>query len=154
MLELFIRPKAHLNRIKWAHVVLMCAPRGVIQRAFSLVREDVKIPTYKPHTNHKRSSVRSHTLAQTSICDLAHSLCWRPLTDLGHISSVTYVCHPLWFVCGHRKGILKSPLYNNTTTEETKATKLQKKEEFRAHQKKEETVQFTPRPHTKHRVHS
>ena len=32
------------------------------------------------------------------------------LTDLGHISSVTYVCHPLWFVCGHRKGILTSPL--------------------------------------------
>ena len=75
-----------------------------------LVREDVKIPTYKPHTNHKRSSVRSHTLAPTSICDLSHRLCWRPLTDLGHISSVTYVCHPLWFVCGHRKGILTSPL--------------------------------------------
>ena len=53
----------------------------------------------------------SHTLAPTTICDLSHSLCWRPLTDLGHIlSSVTYVCHPLWFVCGHRKGILTSPL--------------------------------------------
>ena len=74
------------------------------------IREDVKIPTYKPHTNHKRSSVRSHILAPTTICDLSHSLCWRPLTDLGHISSVTYVCHPLWFVCGHRKGILTSPL--------------------------------------------
>ena len=73
-------------------------------------REDVKIPTYKPHTNHKRSSVRSHTLAPTSICDLSHSVCRSPLTDLGHISSVTYVCHPLWFVCGHRKGILTSPL--------------------------------------------
>ena len=58
-----------------------------------------------PHTNHKRSSVRSHTLAPTSICDLSHSLCWSPLTDLGHISLVTFVCHPLWFVCGHRKGI-------------------------------------------------
>ena len=54
--------------------------------------------------------MRSHTLAPTSICDLSHSLCWRPLTDLGHISSVTYVCHPLWFVCGHRKEILTSPL--------------------------------------------
>ena len=75
------------------------------------VREDVKIPTYKPHTNHKRSSVRSHTLAPASICDLPHSLCWSPLTDLGHISSVTYVCHPLWFVCGHRKEILTSPQY-------------------------------------------
>ena len=63
-----------------------------------------------PHTNHKRSSVRSHTLAPTTICDLSHSLCWSLLTDLGHISSVTYVCHPLWFVCGHRKGILTSPL--------------------------------------------
>ena len=74
------------------------------------IRGDVKIPAYKPHTNHKRSSVRSHTLAPTSICDLSHSLCWIPLTDLGHIGSVTYVCHPLWFVCGHRKGILTSPL--------------------------------------------
>ena len=63
-----------------------------------------------PHTNHKRSAVRSHTLAPTSICDLSHSLCWSPLTDLGPISSVSYVCHPLWFVCGHRKGILMSPL--------------------------------------------
>ena len=67
------------------------------------LREDVKIPTSKPHTNHKRSSVRSHTLAPTTICDLSHSLCWRPLTDLGHINSVTNVCHPLWFVCGHRE---------------------------------------------------
>ena len=74
------------------------------------IREDVKISTYKPHTNHKRSSVRSHTLAPTTICDLSHSVCWSPLTDLGHINSVTYVCHPLWFVCGHRKGILTSPL--------------------------------------------
>ena len=74
------------------------------------IRGDIKIPTYKPHTNHKRSSVRSHTLAPTTICDLSHSVCWSPLTDLGHISSVTYVCHPLWFVCGHRKGILMSPL--------------------------------------------
>ena len=78
------------------------------------IRENVKIPKYKPHTNHKMSSVRSHTLAPTSICDLSHSLCWRPLTDLGHISSVTYVCHPLWFVCGHRKGILTSPLSSQT----------------------------------------
>ena len=76
----------------------------------TVIGEDVKIPTYKPLTNHKRSSVRSHTLAPTTICGLSHSLCWRPLTDLGHISSVTYVCHPLWFVCGHRKGILTSPL--------------------------------------------
>ena len=76
------------------------------------VRGNVKIPTYRPHTNHKRSSVRSHTLAPTTICDFSHSLCWSPLTDLGHISSVTYVCHPLWFVCGHRKGILTSPLMN------------------------------------------
>ena len=75
------------------------------------IREDVKIPTYKPHTNHKRSSVRSHTLAQTSICDLSHSLCWRPLINLGHIISVTHICHPLWFVCGHRKDIFGiSPL--------------------------------------------
>ena len=63
-----------------------------------------------PHTNHKRSSVRSHTLAPTSICGLSHSVCGSPLTDLGHINSVTYVCHPLWVVCGHRKGILMSPL--------------------------------------------
>ena len=74
------------------------------------IRGDVKILTFKPDINHKRSSVRSHTLAPTSICDLSHSLCWSPLTDLGHISSVTYACHPLWFVCGHRKGILTSPL--------------------------------------------
>ena len=74
------------------------------------LREDVKIPTYKPHTNHKKPSVSSHNLAPTSICDLSHSVCWSPLTDLGHISSVTYVCHPLWFVCGHRKRILTSPL--------------------------------------------
>ena len=52
----------------------------------------------------------SHTLAPTTICDLSHSVCGSPLTDLGHISSVTYVCHPLWFVCGHRNGILTSPL--------------------------------------------
>ena len=84
----------------------------VASRAPSL-RGDVNIPTYKPHTNHKRSSVRSHTLAPTSICDLSNSLCWSPLTDLGHISSVTYVCHPLWFVCGHRKGFLTSPLRNS-----------------------------------------
>ena len=71
---------------------------------------DVTIPTYKPHTNYKKPSVRSHTLAPTTICDLTHSVCGSPLTDLGHISSVTYVCHPLWFVCGHRKGILTSPL--------------------------------------------
>ena len=77
---------------------------------FFEVRGDVKIPKYKPHTNHRRSSVRSHTLTPTIICDLSNSLCWSPLTDLGHISSVTYICHPLWFVCGHRKGILTSPL--------------------------------------------
>ena len=52
----------------------------------------------------------SHTLSPITICDLSHSVCGSPLTDLGHISSVTYVCHPLWFVCGHRKGILMSPL--------------------------------------------
>ena len=52
----------------------------------------------------------SHTLAPTTICDLSHSICRSPLTDLGHISSVTYDCHPLWFVGGHRKGILTSPL--------------------------------------------
>ena len=82
---------------------------GVIVNRLIYLREDVKIPTYKPHTNHKRSSVRSHTLAPTSICDFSHSLYWSPLTHLGHINSVTYVCHPLWFVCGHRKGILTSP---------------------------------------------
>ena len=54
--------------------------------------------------------MRSHTLAPTTICDLSHSACRSRLTDLGHISSVTYVCHPLWFVCDHRKGILTSPL--------------------------------------------
>ena len=51
----------------------------------------------------------SHTLAPTPICDLSHSVCGSTLTDLGHIFSVTYVCHPLWFVGGHRKGILTSP---------------------------------------------
>ena len=75
-----------------------------------LIRGDVKISTYKPHTNHKKPSVSSHTLAPTTICDPSHSVCGSPLTDPGHISSVTYVCHPLWFVCGHRKGILTSPL--------------------------------------------
>ena len=75
-----------------------------------LLREDVKIPTYKPHTNHKKPSVSSYTLAPTTSCDLQHSICRSPLTDLGHISSVTYICHPLWFVCGHRKGILTSSL--------------------------------------------
>ena len=78
-------------------------------RQYLAVRDDIKMPTYKPYTNHKRSSVRSHTLTPTTICDFSHSLCWSPLTDLGHINSVTYVCHPLWFVCGHRKGILTSP---------------------------------------------
>ena len=73
-------------------------------------RGDVKIPTYKQHTDHKKPSVCSHTLAPTTICDLSHSVCWSPLTDLGHISSFTYACHPLWFICGHRKGILTSPL--------------------------------------------
>ena len=74
------------------------------------IRGDVKIPTYRPHTNHKKPSVSSHTLAPTTICDLSHSDYGSPLRDLGHISSVTYICHPLWFVCGHRKGILTSPL--------------------------------------------
>ena len=74
------------------------------------LRGDVKIPTYKPPTNHKKPSVSSHTLAPTTICGLSHSVGCGPLTDLGHISSVTYVCHSLWFVCGHRKGILTSPL--------------------------------------------
>ena len=82
--------------------------RGSVITNVGYFRENVL--TYKPHTNHKRSSVRSHNLAPTSICGLSQSLCWSPLTDLGHISSVTYVCHPLWFVCGHRKGILMSPL--------------------------------------------
>ena len=59
---------------------------------------DVKILRYKPHTNHKKQSVSSHTLAPTTICDLSHSVCRSPLTDLGHINSVTYVCLPLWFV--------------------------------------------------------
>ena len=63
-----------------------------------------------PDTNHKKPSVSLHTLAPTTIWDLSHSVCGSPQTDLGHISSVTYVCHPLWFVCGHRKGILMSPL--------------------------------------------
>ena len=76
----------------------------------AMVRGDVKIPTDEPYTNHKKPSVSSHTLAQTTICDLSHCVCGSPLTDLGHISSVTYVCHPLWFVFGHRKGILTSPL--------------------------------------------
>ena len=71
----------------------------------------IKIPTYKPHTNHKKPSVSSHTLAPTTICDLSHSVCGSPLTDLGHISLVTFVSYPLWFVCGHRKGILTSPQY-------------------------------------------
>ena len=73
-----------------------------------------------PHTNHIQTtkshhSVSSHTLVPTSICDLSHSVCRSPLTDLGHISSVTYICHPLWFVCGHRKGILTSPLMHPST---------------------------------------
>ena len=55
------------------------------------LRGDVKIPTYKPPTNHKKPSVSSHTLAPTTICDLSHSVGCSPLTDLGHISSVTYV---------------------------------------------------------------
>ena len=76
----------------------------------AMVRGDVKIPTYEPHTNHKRSSVSSHTFAPTTTCDHSHSVCGSPLTDLGHISSVTYVCHPLWFGCDHIKGILTSPL--------------------------------------------
>ena len=33
----------------------------------------------------------SHTLAPTNICDVSHSVCRSPLTDLGHISSVTFV---------------------------------------------------------------
>ena len=93
--------KEHLEHQRWASFLFYF---------LKIIGEDVKIPTYQRHTNHKRSSVRSHTLAQTSICDLSHSLCWSPLTDLGHKSSVAYVCHPLWFVCGHRKGILTSPL--------------------------------------------
>ena len=74
------------------------------------VRGDIKIPTCKPHTNHKKPYASSHTLAPTTICDLSHSVCGSPLPDLGHISSVTYVCHHLWFVCGHRKKIMTSPL--------------------------------------------
>ena len=87
-----------------------CSAGLTADRSAIYLRGDVKIPTYKPHTNHKKPSVSSHTLAPTTICDLSHSVCWSPLTDLGHISSVTYVCHPLWFVCGHRKGSLTSPL--------------------------------------------
>ena len=71
---------------------------------------DISIPTYKHHTNHKKPSVSSHTLAQITTCDFSHSACRSPLTDLGHRSSVTYVCHTLWIVGGHRKGILTSPL--------------------------------------------
>ena len=78
------------------------------------IRGDVKIPTYKPHTNHKKPSVSSHTLAPTTICDLSHSLCWSPLTDLGHISSVTYNCHPLWFVCGHRIPLIPIKYFRTT----------------------------------------
>ena len=85
-------------------------PLGPPRLVSKMLRGNVKILTYKPHTNHKRSSVSSHTFAPTTICDLSHRVCGSPLTDLGHISSVTYVCHPLWFVCGHRKGILTSPL--------------------------------------------
>ena len=60
------------------------------------------------------SHIQTTYKPQKAICDLSHSLCWSPLTDLGHISSVTYVCHPLWFVCGHRKEeILMSPLSTN-----------------------------------------
>ena len=82
----------------------------IIHLTSETLRGDVRIHTYKPHTNHKKPSVRSHTLASTTTCDLSHSVCGSPLTDLGDISSVTYVCHPLWFVGGHRKGILTSPL--------------------------------------------
>ena len=81
-------------------------------KAYRPIRGDVKIPTYKPHTNHKKPSVSSHTLATTTICDLSHSVCRSPLTDMGNISSVTYVCHPLWFVCGHREIILTFPPYS------------------------------------------
>ena len=95
------------------HLGIYGALGGLQSESNFYFRGDVKIPTYKPHTNHKKPSVRSHTLAPTSICDLSHSICGSQLTDLGHISSVTYVCHPLWFVCGHRKGILTSPLTNN-----------------------------------------
>ena len=91
-----------LSNITFKCTALSCQGRHV--------RGDVKIPTYKPHTNHKKPSVSSHTLAPTTICDLSHSICGSPLTDLGHISSVTYGCHPLWVVCGYRKGILTSPL--------------------------------------------
>ena len=41
-------------------------PTGNLEDYY-LIKEDIKIPTYKPPTNHKRSSVRSHTLAPTSI---------------------------------------------------------------------------------------
>ena len=74
------------------------------------IRGDVKIPTYKPHTNHKKPSVSSHTLVPTSICDLSHSVGWGPLTDLGHIYKLSHLpLSSLWFVCGHRKGISTSP---------------------------------------------
>ena len=93
-----------------AHRTLGLTPAGAICHSNLYLWRDFKIPTYKPHTNHKKPSVSSHTLAPTTICDLTHSICRSPLTDLGHKSSVTYVCHPLGFVCGHRKGILTSPL--------------------------------------------
>ena len=79
------------------------------------LREDVKIPTYKPHRNHKRSSVSSHTLAPTSICDLSHSLCWRPLTDLGHLRLSSFVVC-LWSQKGNfdvspKKGAVAQPTF-------------------------------------------
>ena len=69
----------------------LVSPHGLIHRLWGgevyvsrVLRGDVKIPTYKPYTNHKKPSVSSHTLAPTSICDLSHSVCGSPLTDLGH----------------------------------------------------------------------
>ena len=87
-----------------------------------IINGDVKIPTYKPHTNHKKPSVSSHTFTPTTIFDYSQSSCRSPLTDLGHISSVTYVCHPLWFVCGHKKGILMSPLMDCVMGDEETVT--------------------------------
>ena len=72
-----------------------------------LLRGDVNIPTYKPQ---KAICELTYFSPNQHICDLSHSVRGSPLTDLGNISSVTYVCHPLWFVCGHRKRILTSPL--------------------------------------------
>ena len=102
---------------RWVLKILTDFPKAL--------KGDVKIPTYKPHTNHKKQSVSSHTLAPTTICDLSHSVCGGPLTDLGHISSVTYICHPLWFVCSHRKGFLTSSIMPSPKTVHSSQGRIQ-----------------------------